>query len=189
MSNTTKRTISNAHVQFVTLETAGLKPTIPSPPTLTPEDDDWINNSDILIGEIAYNKVDNLYYYRDNSDNILILGNREVLGYACSDETTDLTTGTDKITFHMPFAMTLIEVITEVNTTPTGSTFITDLNKNGVTTLSTKSIIPIGSEISDPAIISVPALAKADRMTVDFDQIGSGTAGKGHKIYLVGYRT
>lgn len=78
MSNTTKRTISNAHVQPVILTAAGVKPTIPSPPTLTPEDDAWVNNSDIIIGERAYNKVDDYWFYRDVNNNIRPIGQREI---------------------------------------------------------------------------------------------------------------
>ena len=78
MSNTTKRSITNAHVQPVILEIAGVKPTIPSPPETEPTDDAWVNNSDILIGERAYNKVDDYWFYRDVNDNIRPIGQREI---------------------------------------------------------------------------------------------------------------
>ena len=78
MSNTTKRSITNAHVQPVILDIAGVKPTIPSPPTTEPEDDAWVNNSDILIGERAYNKVDDYWFYRDVNDKIRPIGKRAI---------------------------------------------------------------------------------------------------------------
>ena len=53
----------------------------------------------------------------------------EVISIACSDETTDLTTGTAKATFRMPFAMTLTAVRASVTTAPTGSTLIVDINE------------------------------------------------------------
>ena len=37
--------------------------------------------------------------------------NLEVIQFACSDETTALTTGTAKVTFRMPYAMTVTDVL------------------------------------------------------------------------------
>ena len=45
----------------------------------------------------------------------------EVLVVAVSDETSDLTTGTGKVAFRMPYAMTLTEVRASVTTAPTSA--------------------------------------------------------------------
>jgi hypothetical protein len=114
------------------------------------------------------------------------------IGIAASDESTDLTTGTAKVTFNMPHAMTLTEVRANVNTAPVGSTILVDINEAGSTILSTKLMIDTGEKTSTtaatPAVISDTALADDAIVTIDIDQIGSSTAGKGLKIWLIGYR-
>jgi hypothetical protein len=120
-------------------------------------------------------------------------GQQEVIGIACSDETTDLTTGTAKATFRMPFAMTLSDVRCNVNTAPTGSVLTVDINESGTTILSTKLTIDATEETSEtaatPAVISDTALADDAEMTIDIDTVGSTTAGKGLKVWLIGSRT
>lgn len=114
------------------------------------------------------------------------------LGLAVSDETTDLTTGTAKVTFRMPYAMTLTGVRANVNTAPTGSTLIVDINEGGSTILSTKLSIDASEKTSttaaSAAVISDSALADDSEITIDIDQIGSTIAGKGLKIWLIGTR-
>lgn len=127
-------------------------------------------------------------------DAIEAAAKHEVLIIACSDETTDLTTGTAKTSFRMPYAMTLSEVRASVNTAPVGSTLIVDINEGDTPTtiLSTKLSIDAGEKTSEtadvPAVISDTALADDSLLTIDIDQIGSSTPGKGLKIVLVGAR-
>jgi hypothetical protein len=111
---------------------------------------------------------------------------------ACSDETSNLTTGTAKVTFRMPYAMTLSSVRASVNTAPTGSTVIVDINEGGSTILSTKLSID-ASELTSAtaataAVISDTALADDASITIDIVQIGSTIAGKGLKVVLKGVR-
>ena len=116
----------------------------------------------------------------------------EVLIIACSDETTDITTGTAKVTFRMPFALTLTAVRASVTTAPTGSTIIIDINEEGTTVLSTKLSIDASEKTSttaaSAAVISDSALADDAEITIDFDQVGSTIAGAGVKVYLIGTR-
>lgn len=120
-------------------------------------------------------------------------GSYEVITLAVSDETTALTTGTAKITFRMPFAMTLSEVRINVNTAPTGSTIIVDVKESGTTIFSTKPSIDASTKTSvgagTPAVISDSSLADDAEITVNIDQVGSTIAGKGLKLTLIGYRT
>jgi len=117
-------------------------------------------------------------------------GGAKIIGAAASDETTDITTGTAKITFRMPYAMTLTGVRANVNTAPVGSTIIVDINEGGATILSTKLTIDVTEKTSETAaaapVISDTALADDAEITIDIDQIGSGTAGKGLKVWLIG---
>jgi hypothetical protein len=131
-------------------------------------------------------------------DRLVLKGIEEILIIALSDETTNLTTGTDKIIFHMPFAMTLTGVKASVSEAPTGSTIIVDINEfpsggSKATILSTKLSID-ASEMSSlsaasAAVISDAALADNATLHFDIDQIGSSNAGKGLKVTLYGYRT
>jgi len=111
---------------------------------------------------------------------------------ACSDEETALTIGTGKVTFRMPFAMTLTAVRASVNTAPTGSTLVVDINEGGTTILSTKLSIDATEKTSTtaatPAVISDTALADDAEITIDIDQVGSTVAGKGLKVMLLGTR-
>lgn len=117
----------------------------------------------------------------------------ETITVALSDETTDLTTGTAKLTMRMPFAMTLTAVRANVNTAPVGATITVDINEGGATILSTKLTIDASEKTSTTAataaVISDSALADDAEITFDIDQVGSSTAGKGLKVTLIGYRT
>ncbi len=114
----------------------------------------------------------------------------EAVVFAVGDEDTDLTTGTAKLTFRIPYAFTLSEVRASVKTAPTGSVLTVDINKNGTTILSTKITIDATEKTSTtavtPAVISVPALADDDEITVDIDTIGSTIAGTGLKLSMIG---
>lgn len=109
---------------------------------------------------------------------------------ACSDETTALTAGTSKVTFRMPYAMTLTAVRASLTTAQTsGSIFTVDINEAGTSILSTKLTIDNTEKTSTtaatPAVIGDTALADDAEITIDIDQIGDGTA-KGLKVYLIG---
>ena len=109
---------------------------------------------------------------------------------ACSDETTALSVGTNKITFIMPRAMTVTGVIASLTTAQTsGNIFTVDINEAGASILSTKLTIDNTEKTTTTAatapVISDSSLAQYAEITVDIDQIGDGTA-KGLKVYLIG---
>ena len=116
----------------------------------------------------------------------------EYLVCAASDETTALTTGTSKITFRMPYAMTLSAVRCSLTTAQTsGSIFTVNINDSGTSILSTKLTIDNTEKTSTTAataaVISDTALSDDTEITIDIDQIGDGTA-KGLKVALIGTR-
>jgi len=120
-------------------------------------------------------------------------GSPETLAVGDFTQAATITAGTGKISFPMPFGMTLTEVMAAVDPPQaTGSILTFDINKAGVSILSTKLTIDNTEETSataaTPAVISDASLAKGAKMTVDVDQVGDGTA-KGLKIYLSGFRT
>ena len=123
---------------------------------------------------------------------LVALGNQipRTIAFAVSDETTALTTGTAKITFRMPYAMTVTAVRASVTTAPTGSTLVVDINDSGTSILSTKLSIDAGEKTSTTAataaVISDTALADDAEITIDIDQVGSTIAGAGLKVYITG---
>lgn len=116
----------------------------------------------------------------------------EYLTIACSDETTALTSGTAKITFRMPYAMTVSAVRASLSTAQTSGSILTvDINESGSTILSTKLTIDNTEKTSTTAataaVISDSNLADDAEITIDIDQVGDGTA-KGLKVTLIGTR-
>jgi hypothetical protein len=119
-------------------------------------------------------------------------GLRTEVQVAASDETTALTTGTAKVTFRMPYAMTVTAVRASLSTAQaSGSIFTVDINEGGTTILSTKLTIDNTEKTSTTAatapVISDSALADDAEITIDIDQIGNGTA-KGLKVTIIGTR-
>ena len=115
---------------------------------------------------------------------------------ACSDETTALTAGTDKVTFRMPYAFTLTSVTASLTTAGTGANLVTvDINEGGATILTTKITIDATETTSTTAAAQPviggagPALASDAQMTIDIDQIDSGGVSAGLKVTLIGHQT
>ena len=121
------------------------------------------------------------------------LKSQHCIAIACSDETTDLATGTAVATFRMPYAFTITDVRASVTTAPTGSVLTVDINEGGATILSTKLTIDATEKTSTtaatPAVVSDAALADDAEITIDIDGIGLTVAGAGLKVYLIGYAT
>lgn len=163
----------------------------------TPVDADELLLSDSEAGNVGKkltwaNVKATLKTYFDTLYGTLAQAKEETLVIACSDETTDLTTGTAKVTFRMPWAFTLTDVRSSVTTAPTDAALIVDINEDGVSLLSTKLSIDATEKTSQtaatPAVISDSAIADDSEITIDIDQIGSTVAGAGLKVYLIGTR-
>jgi hypothetical protein len=112
---------------------------------------------------------------------------------ACSDETTNLTTGAAKVTFRIPYAFTLTGVRASLKTAQSaGSVFTVDINEAGTSILSTKLTIDNGEKTSTtaatPAVISDTSIADDAEITIDIDQVGTALA-KGLKVALIGHPT
>ncbi len=113
---------------------------------------------------------------------------------ALSNETSNLTAGTSKVSFRMPYAFTVTEVRASLNVAATGTDLFTvDINEGGASILSTKLTFD-ASELTTttaatPAVISDASLADDALITIDIDQIGSTLSGVGLKVIIIGYRT
>jgi hypothetical protein len=172
----------------------------------------YVEYAHAVNGKI-YVKIDNGYELdelHNVSINPLTLANRDILVYesatslwkntkqpveiqlAASDETTALTTGTAKVTFRMPHAMTLTSVRASLTTAQaSGSIFTVDINQGGSSVLGTKLTIDNTEKTSvtaaTAATITTSALTDDSEITIDIDQIGNGTA-TGLKLTLIGTR-
>jgi len=165
-------------------------------------DKDWDGTYDVKKGTLVYVNSGTLNrgLWAVTTDDTITVGTtsvaiararlqQEVLPVACSDETSILTTGT-KVTFRMPYAMTLTSVKGSLTTAQTGGTIFTvDVQANAVSIFSTKLTLDNGEKTTataaTPNVLSTTALAADDEITIIIDQIGDGTA-TGLKIYLVG---
>jgi hypothetical protein len=103
--------------------------------------------------------------------------------------TGTLTTGTDKApTLLAPCSLTITKVKLVVKTAPTGAAIIVDVNKNGTTIFTTQNNRPqiaIGATTGDSGTPDVTSLAEGDKLTIDIDQVGSGTAGADLTVEVV----
>jgi hypothetical protein len=113
-----------------------------------------------------------------------------LLGFALSDETTAITTGTAKLTARAPFAFTLTAVRASLSTASSSGIPTVDINEGGTTILSTKLTIDANEKTSTtaatPAVISDSAIADDAELTFDIDVAGTGA--KGLKVWLIGTR-
>jgi hypothetical protein len=119
-------------------------------------------------------------------------GNNTVTGLpgewviACSDETTTITTGTAKVTFRVPYSVTVTAVRASVNTVSSSGIPTVDINEGGTTILSTKLTIDASEKTSvtaaAAAVISDNQLADDAEITIDFDVAGTGA--KGMKVII-----
>ena len=111
---------------------------------------------------------------------------------AVSDETTTLTTGTSKMTFRMPYAMTVTSVRASVNTAPTGSAITVDVKENGTSIMTTTKIsIPAGTKTSvgsGTPVLTDTALADDSEISIDILTVGSTLGGAGLKVTIIGTR-
>lgn len=121
----------------------------------------------------------------------------EMVSIAMGDETTVLaaaSTSVPLVTFNMPYAFTLTNVIVSAVAAPTGAALVTvDVHENGTTVLSTKVTIDASEKTSATAatqpVISDSALAVNSLIEIFVDQIDTDNTAAGLKIYLIGNQT
>jgi hypothetical protein len=122
---------------------------------------------------------------------------------ACSNETSNLTTGARKVTFRAPCAFTLTGVRASVNTAPAGAPILIDVSVNAVSVIqhipdislnsfsslridaNTKSSVLSGQAT---LLTAATSIANDAEITIDIDQVGGTIAGKGLKVVLIGTR-
>src|SRR5690606_12133589 len=171
-------TVLNTTTHDVIFAVEGTDTLLPSGVTLK------ANPSGIAVGSVLHNA--GVWY--------VITGEppKESFVVALSDMTSDLSVGTNKASFRMPYDFYVTEVRAAVATAPVGSKVTVDINESGISILSTKLSIDAGERTSVtaavPAVISDNTLADDAEITFDIDGVGSSVAGKGLTVTLLGYR-
>ena len=129
--------------------------------------------------------------YTGSQGNVGYTGSQGITDYtmtvALSDEATAITTGTAKVTFRAPFAMTLYQIPrASLSTASTSGNPAIDINKNGVSIFSTTLTIDANEKTSvtaaTAAVLSTTSIADDDEITMDIDTAGTGA--KGLKVTL-----
>jgi hypothetical protein len=124
-----------------------------------------------------------------------IQGPTEFMSFALSDETSNLTVGTSKVTCRTPYKFTVTAVKASVSTAPTGADLQVDINEDGISILDNPLTIDAGDKTSvgsvapTPYGLSIVILSADSELTFDIDQVGSTIAGAGLKVQIEGYRT
>jgi hypothetical protein len=115
---------------------------------------------------------------------------KTVIQMACSDETTPLTAGAGKVTFRMPYAMTVTDVRASLTTASSSGLVTVDINEGGTSIISTKLTIDATEKTSTtaatPYVLSDTSLADDAEITIDID--GAGTNAAGLKVAIIGTR-
>jgi hypothetical protein len=153
----------------------------------TTNDTAYFSNIDLNGESVVVLNADEDYVKINDGLSIILTGVPWSDSFAISDETTAITTGTEKLTWFAPYAMTITDVYASLSTSgSTSSQF--DIGLNGTTILSTEITIDANefhsSDAATPPVISNTAIAQFDKLTFDIDT--AGTAAAGAKIYILG---
>lgn len=115
----------------------------------------------------------------------------ETFGIACSDMTTDITTG-EKAVFDIPFDFVATRIYASIKTAPTGSAFTIDIEDEGASILNAVLSIAAGTNNAETSVFAASAsnysFTKGDLISIDVDQVGSTVAGAGLIVFIEGYR-
>jgi hypothetical protein len=111
---------------------------------------------------------------------------------AASDEVSDLVVGDNKAVFRTPFAGQISSVKASVGVAPVGSHITVDIEKNGVSILTTLIRIDANHKTSTTSSIQpVINLANSsfledDEISINLNSVGSTDPGAGLKVTIVG---
>ncbi len=114
----------------------------------------------------------------------------KVIQVACSDTITAITTGLAKVTFRMPYPMTLTGARASVAGAPLGTNIWIGVRASGAQAFSTGIYIDAGKTTSVSSLtgvaISGSFFGDDYEVKVDFLQVGSTIAGTGVILSLLG---
>jgi hypothetical protein len=131
------------------------------------------------------------------NDARLVSATKVEIGIALSDETSDNTASstTPKVSFRMPFAMTVTSLRCSLTKASTGAILIVDMHEAGATVMTTNKLSVDASETTSTTAATAHTLtdtALADDALIELfiDQVGTTTdnTGEGVKIWILGTR-
>jgi hypothetical protein len=112
----------------------------------------------------------------------------ESWGFALSDETTAIQTGTSVVTFFTQYPFEVESITGSLSDASSSGAVVFDVNADGVTMLSTKVTVDANEEDSRDAttqpVLAITTLASGTKITFDIDSAGTGAAGA--KVYING---
>jgi hypothetical protein len=112
----------------------------------------------------------------------------EFMVVSLSDETTALTTGTAKLTWRAPYAMTLTQIPRASLSTASSSGLVTvDINEGGTSVLGASKLSIDANEKTSTTAATATTLADAaisDDAEITFDIDAAGTGAKGLKVII-----
>lgn len=119
---------------------------------------------------------------------------KDFMVIALSDESTAITVGTSKITFRVPYAITLYQVPrASLSTASTSGNPAIDINVNGTSIFSTVLTIDANEKTSTTAttsaVMTSSTINVVDDAEITIDVDTSGTGAKGAKVMLYFRRT
>jgi len=116
----------------------------------------------------------------------------EVVGFACSDETTALTTG-EKVKLDIPFDFLVTRVYATLATAGTTSATTVDVQDETVSILNAVLSITQATNNAETSTFASAAteyqLTKGDALSIDINAVDSGATDAGLKVFLEGVRT
>jgi hypothetical protein len=124
----------------------------------------------------------------DGINTTLALVKKQIFTVALSDEATSITTGVAKITFRVPFAMTLTQIPRASLSTSSSSGAVTvDIKETGTTILGVNKLTIDATQKTSTTAATQTTLADsslADDAELTFDITAAGTGAKGLKVTL-----
>lgn len=105
-----------------------------------------------------------------------------VIAFACSDETTQIVSGSALGTFYMPYSLTVSNIKASLTLSGSSSSSL-DILKNGGTVFAAPMIIS-ASYYTASRIPTSTDFNSGDRIQVDLNEAGTSAAGL--KIYILG---
>ena len=127
------------------------------------------------------------------SDALLISDLPYEIAFSYPGTDDDLETGTDLVSFTFPYGFEIYSTYASVSTAPAGSDIIVDINVDDSSIYTTNLLhIDDGDTTSYGSSttpnITTTTVPAGQVMTVDIDQVGSGTAGKQIIVGVIGKR-
>ena len=147
---------------------------------------------DSKVDDATLQVIANLLQVKDGGITVAKLGTfyRIPLASFASETDTDIAVQTGKHRIPIMIDGNTVAIRAMIETAPTGSSIILDVNKNGVTIFTNQANRPTiadgANDSGEVTNMDITAIAKGDYFTLDIDQVGSTTPGQNLTVLVVG---